>query len=228
MDGIFQRLLGASILRSTPARHPRPFRPGVWGGYTSAFRFQGVSSVYRTLSVLFLMLCAYPLAAQHNPYGVREDEPNADEPAPWKEGGTDLPAYPKEDDLVHFPVYGGSQGFDYYLDKASLSVGKDRLVRYTAVVKSRTGARNVLFEAINCRDGAYKTYAYGTQAGGFRALSNPAWRPLTESGGMAYRDELARQYLCSGYGTPRKMEEIIKRLGMADRLKFEEDRSHFY
>jgi hypothetical protein len=102
------------------------------------------------------------------------DRPFIDEPEPvtpesvvdkdtsWKEGSVSLPPWPKDGDLVEFQVDDPSSQFRQYIDGKHISVGSDGAVRYTLVVESRTGARNVSFEALRCTpEGAFKIYAYG-------------------------------------------------------------------
>ena len=81
----------------------------------------------------------------------------ADDPD-WKE--VDAPA-PPEFDLkrlvaVDVPV-GGELKFG--VDPATITIGKDWVVRYVLVASSRSGNFNAMYEAIRCATGEYKTYA---------------------------------------------------------------------
>jgi len=52
----------------------------------------------------------------------------------------------------------------HYIDGRHISVGADEVVRYTLVLESRSGVRNLSFEGLRCTpNGAFKVYAYGNQ-----------------------------------------------------------------
>lgn len=138
------------------------------------------------------------------------------EGAKWKEEKINLPGYPKSRHLMEFTVDTGGAPFDYYIDRESLSIGKDYVVRFTVVIKSRSGASNVLFEGIRCETEEYKTYAYGSHDEKFLKASNPSWNILTRSGGTAYRYELYTNYLCGSSPVPLQISEMIHRIEMDD------------
>ena len=133
----------------------------------------------------------------------------------WQEEGGGqvvLPNFPDEAGLLDFQVDDPAQAFTYGIDPASLSVGEDGVVRYTVVLKSRAGARNVFFEGIRCQTLEYKTYAHGTPEDRFQALRAPAWQGLSKSGSGRYRFELHTYFLCDRSHQPLPEHVILRRL----------------
>lgn len=110
----------------------------------------------------------------------------------WKEDDWTLPPWPKEESLAEFTPRGHSAN-KYYIDLDSISLGADRVVRYTAVVRSPSGASNVSYEGLRCKDAHYKLFALGTTQGTWSQVRNPQWQPVTYGG---YRFSLRRDYFC--------------------------------
>lgn len=144
--------------------------------------------------------------------GARPDNKNFIEPESWKEGQAVLPSYPGEKDLMEVSVDDADAGRTYYLDPKSLSVGADGVTRYTVVIVSRTGAKNVLFEGIRCDTREYKTYAYGALDNTLRALSEARWAPISGRGATVYRQQFYGYYLCSPQRFPWSPEQVIQRV----------------
>src|SRR3982074_2310115 len=73
----------------------------------------------------------------------------------------------KVDTLPPLPIYAtrvkvagpGITPLSFFIDKNSLSVGTDGVIRYTVVVKSPAGARNVNYEGIRCDNYNWRLYA---------------------------------------------------------------------
>lgn len=147
-----------------------------------------------------------------DPETVRPSE--IQEAPAWKEGRVDLPPWPRETDLVEYRPDLPGTTFRFYVDDRSLSRDpKDAVVRYTLVVESPSGTRNVSFEGIRCNlKGAYRTYAYGVD-GHFEPLGPSDWLPLAEKGPEAYRKDLWRNRFCVPRETrPRTLTEIRRAL----------------
>lgn len=144
--------------------------------------------------------------------GARPDNKSFIESEPWKEGKAALPSYPREEDLLQVSVDDADAGRTYYLDAKSLSVGADGVTRYTVVIVSRTGAKNVLFEGIRCDTREYKTYAYGALDNTLRALPEARWAPISGRGATVYRQQFYGYYLCSPQRSPWNPEQVIQRV----------------
>jgi hypothetical protein len=137
--------------------------------------------------------------------------PNVEE-YEWEEGEWNLPQLPSEESLLEFSVDQSKGRFTYFIDKNSLSISeKDGVVRYTLVVRSRTGANNIIYEGMRCPTREYKSYAYGNGRGEWRQARRPSWRPIYESGAGSYRFDLWNHYLCTITESRRlpTVEEII-------------------
>lgn len=108
-------------------------------------------------------------------------------------GAPELPPYPANDRLVPFFMSSASD-FKFFIDPASLSVGKDRLVRYTLVARSASGADNVSYEGMNCLTSEYIVYAYGAQGGW---VARPAqWRAIESRSVQRWHNTLSQEYFC--------------------------------
>lgn len=105
-----------------------------------------------------------------------------------------LPAYPRSEDLVEFEV-SAATGFRFFIDRASLSVGKDGVVRYTLVARSPAGVDNVSHEGIRCKSGTYKVYAYGRADGTWSERASD-WRQIEPRGVQRWHNALWREYFC--------------------------------
>ena len=141
-------------------------------------------------------LCALVLAAYA---GLGIAQPKSDweiemERRGWTEGEYKLPAPPKPDDLVEFYV-SPSTNFRFYIDRQSLSVGKDGVVRYTLLARSPAGAENVTYEGIRCAQGSYRVYAYGRPGGAWNERDSD-WRPIEPKTTQRWHQALWREYFC--------------------------------
>ena len=113
----------------------------------------------------------------------------------WKEDALVMPSYPLANDLIEVELSLPEFPFTLFIDSKSLSVGKDRVVRYTAVLRSRNGVENVSYEGILCRHSKVQRYAYGS-GGQFRPVRNRDWRFIRKDGQDRFRTELVGSYFC--------------------------------
>jgi hypothetical protein len=105
-----------------------------------------------------------------------------------------LPAAPRQANLLPFFVSSASE-FRFFVDGASISPGKDGVVRYTLIVRSPLGAETVSYEGIRCATGEVKSYAYG-RADGSWTVRPGAWRRFEARGVQRWHDALWREYFC--------------------------------
>lgn len=127
---------------------------------------------------------------------------------PWHEQSTKLPAFPRNADLV--PVAGpGDATLKLFVDKRSISLGKDRVVRLTYVLESPSGAHNVYYEGFRCSPARYKTYAFGTDKGVFQKMPGATWEPIPITETNNFRRLLYHDYLCTGFGVARSPKQIL-------------------
>ena len=134
------------------------------------------------------------------------------EPPPWQEQAIAVPAYPADADLLPFPVDLPALSQTFNIDSKSLSVGTDDVVRYSVVIVSGSGARNVLFEGLRCSTREYRTYAYGDASHDFRPAQSDKWQLVNQYGWGGFRAVLLRDYLCDRHLSPYHLNEIKHRL----------------
>ncbi|GMR07696.1 MAG: CNP1-like family protein [Gammaproteobacteria bacterium] len=180
-----------------------------------------VITIFKMLMLrIFLIIFSLTLVSAGQAIAVEESSSDLDnyfiEGEKWKEGKIILPRYPRSRHLMEFTVDSAGAPFEYFIDRESLSIGQDYIVRFTVVIKSKSGAENVIYEGIRCETQEYKTYAYGSQDEKFMKASNPSWNILTRSGGTAYRYELYANYLCGNSPVPLKISEMIRRIEVDD------------
>lgn len=168
--------------------------------------------------VLVLALAALRLAVAaedpvfDNLYG-EDGNPAFVEGKAWKERKFVLPAYPDTDsrDLIEVDLSINGFPFRLLIDPASVSAGEDWVVRYTAILKSRSGATNVFYEGIRCATSEFRRYANGGPEG-FKLSTTSRWRYIRSSGGSSrYRNVLLDRFICPA-PAPGKPGAVLRRL----------------
>ncbi|HEX2198623.1 MAG TPA: CNP1-like family protein [Burkholderiales bacterium] len=89
--------------------------------------------------------------------------------------------------------------FRYLVDAASLSVGADRIVRYTLVALSPSGVENITFEGLRC-SGEYRVYAVGRTRGPGWSGRPGQWRAVPRDPRTG-QNALLRRYFCPARAT---------------------------
>jgi hypothetical protein len=113
----------------------------------------------------------------------------------WKEGEAVLPAFPQSVDLVEFEV-SASTTFRFFIDRASLRVGEDGVVRYTLVARSPHGAETISFEGIRCNGGQVRIYAAGRRDGTWSPRLKSDWSEIQAKTIQRWHQVLRREYFC--------------------------------
>ena len=153
------------------------------------------------------MLAAGPAAAQRGPddYEAFIKHKNAsavfeDEKATWKEVELSLPKAPEETGLVQIDV-GSLSTNRFFVDQESLTVGSDGVIRYTMVVLSPSGARNVTYEGMRCDTAEKRLYAFGRADGSWSPAKSAGWQRI--EGGKLNQQHAAlyREYVCASGGS---------------------------
>lgn len=128
----------------------------------------------------------------------------------WEEGQTKIPPFPEDENLIEFRVTRPSAAFSYFIDANSLSYTKaDGIVRYTVVIRSKTGAKNVAFEGIRCSTKEYKTYAFGNGKGEFVKPRKLVWKGIMANNYTRYRKDLSDFYFCNIHILDLSAEKIL-------------------
>ena len=147
---------------------------------------------------------------EQDPHQLRREY---EEAAPWKEGSHAIPPLPAADALATVDVAPPGTPFTVALDTQHLSVGEDGVVRYSVVLTSASGTRNLFFEGMRCSVPAYITYAFSSGEGkAFEPMTEPQWQPLPSRGTGAFRVPLRLDYFCDKAMEPRPLAEIRERI----------------
>lgn len=131
----------------------------------------------------------------------------------WVENKVDtLPPLPQDSNLLPFEVSGNTP-LQFAIDRNSLTVGTDGVVRYTVVVTSPSGARNVNYEGIRCDTYEWRLYAGlnadhdgwdTTVANGFSRIENGELN--------AYHAALYQDYLCANKIPTGNAKQIVENI----------------
>lgn len=144
----------------------------------------------RRIGFVALGLChALALGQFKSEWELEQDRRN------WREREVRLPSYPKADALVEFQVSAASD-FRFFVDRSSISIGDDGVVRYTLVARSSAGAENVSYEGIRCQAGTYRVYAYGNPSAASWSPRESDWRPIEQKTLHRQHHALWREYFC--------------------------------
>ncbi len=122
-----------------------------------------------------------------------------DDPRDWAEGETRMPAYPRPESLLQFEV-ASVQNFGFFVDAESITPGKDGIVRFTLVARSRSGAETVTFNGFRCKTSEQKVYATGRTADkSWVAVRDSQWKTVEPKAIMRQNLALMRDFFCPGF-----------------------------
>ena len=194
---------------------------------------------HRALVPLALAAALALTACGHNRTGDLEDKLLMDpfNDKPFKEDAVTFPAPPVDRDAVPFDVGGRTDSpLRFAIDPKSVSIGKDNVVRYTVLITSKTGARNVNYEGLRCDTAERRIYAtlrndsnqwVGNRAVDMNETANAesasmnAYKPATDwqrvgnGGPTDYASALMRSYFCDvrSVAGDGKASTLVRRLG---------------
>jgi hypothetical protein len=136
-------------------------------------------------------------APELNSDGSPRFNSNFEEAEPWQELEIEMPAFPKQENLIEFYVSAVATN-NYFIDASTLAVGADGVVRYTLVVETSGGARNISFEGIHCKERNWKHYATGRSDGTWvkSRASRIDWRPIENKPVNRHHAALSRDLFC--------------------------------
>ena len=129
----------------------------------------------------------------------------------WKEGESALPPYPVAANVVQFEGGNREEG-RFYLDKTSITVGTDGVVRYTLIVLGDGGARAVSFEGLRCETREYRVYGYGRPDRTWSRPLESEWRRINYQYTNNYRAVLSVEYFCKGQAILLTARQIVAAL----------------
>ena len=141
----------------------------------------------RWLSILALPLFSVPSSADDG-FDVEFEQKS------WAEIEVQLPDFPETENLIPFRV---GYHFDtkFLIDGNSLSVGSDGVIRYTLLVISVSGAKNISYEGLRCETAERRVYAFGRPDKTWSKARGNQWSRLQGGSNNHYVD-LATNYFC--------------------------------
>ncbi|MEO8628187.1 MAG: CNP1-like family protein [Betaproteobacteria bacterium] len=141
---------------------------------------------------------------------------NAPEDEKFVEQQATPPAYPKDSDLREFALRGQTTN-RFFIDTSTLTVGKDRIVRFVMLIRSPANETNVRFAALRCKTREWKDYAFGRDDHTWAVDEDPEWRNIQMINLNNYQRTLYQDYFCSGgiltsepAGDSQKLVKLLK------------------
>ena len=129
----------------------------------------------------------------------------------WKESEAPPPPAFDVNKLLTFDVSPGST-LVFGVDPASVSISRsDSLVRYVMVATSGSGAKNVMYEALRCTTGEFKTYARYNPDGRWVQIANAQWRSMFGNP-TNYALQFAKAGACDSAAPPNSVAELVNKL----------------
>lgn len=97
------------------------------------------------------------------------------------------------------------------IDPATVTVGKDGVVRYVVVMSNATGSVNAVYEGIRCASDQVKVYARAGASGEWSVLPEPTWRDVNGNQPSKHALVFARLAACD-VRVANRLEDVIKAL----------------
>lgn len=120
---------------------------------------------------------------------------NEYEEKPWEEIEAQLPSFPKPESLESFFVSATTDN-KFMVDRDSISVGTDGVVRYTLVVVSSSGAQNVSYDGLRCSTTERRLYAFGRSDKTWSKARGNQWVKIQDSTLNRHHAALYFEYFC--------------------------------
>lgn len=162
----------------------------------------------RDMKILPALLLCLPLAAHAE---STDFDREFEQDKPWVEVAAQLPPYPKADNLIPFNVSSATHN-KFFVDAASISVGTDKVVRYTVVIEAAGGARNVSYEGMRCETGERRLYAFGHPDGTWSKARQASWEGIRSRSLLSYHKALYEDHFCPGGINVRDAKAAVESL----------------
>lgn len=138
-------------------------------------------------------------------------QPAVDDPD-WKESEVPPPPAFDVSKLITFDV-SPNASLVYGVDPSTIRISNsDGVVRYVVVATSASGARNVMYEAIRCSTGEFKTYARYSPDGHWSPLAHPEWRSLFENMPSKHALRFAKAGACDNAAPATSVDVLVNQL----------------
>ena len=156
-------------------------------------------------------------------YSENEDDvPFQDEKA-WQEANVQLPPAPQEANLVEYFVSPLTTAKSF-VDLNSLSIGSDKVVRFTLITKTSGGAVNTSYEGIRCESYEKKIYAFGRPDGSWTPARGAQWKQISDYGSNRQEAALYKDYFCENAILAGDLKTIVSRFRLKRPLTSTYDR----
>lgn len=139
------------------------------------------------------------------------------EQKPWAEIEVQLPAFPETGNLIPFRV-GYHTDTQYLIDGSSLSLGADGVIRYTLLVISASGAKNISYEGLRCATAERRVYAFGRPDKTWSKARGNQWNRLRGSTNNHYVDLYSNYFCIVGAPDFRNVDDIRRVLRSGGRV----------
>lgn len=161
-------------------------------------------SVLRTSLAAFGLLGVFvgPVCA-----GFEEDR----EAKKWEEAEVRLPAAPGKEGLLGFYVSATTDN-KFFVDPTSIAIGGDGVVRFTLVIVTEGGGRNVSFEGMRCETRERRAYAFGHPDGTWAKSRSSQWERVREAVNNRHYAALFQEYFCPAGLVVRSAEDAVSAL----------------
>lgn len=155
-------------------------------------------SNFRKYASFFLLLVS--------PYALAAGFDSEYEEKRWEEIEAQIPAFPAAEGLLAFYVSATTEN-RFMVDRESIAVGADGVVRYTLVVTSLSGAQNVSYEGLRCSSVERRLYAFGRSDKTWSKARSNQWTKIQESTLNRHHSALYYEYFCPNGNIVRDAEE---------------------
>lgn len=137
----------------------------------------------------------------------------------WREVEAPPPPALRTQGLIPLDIPGATLRFG--IDPQSITVGRDRVVRYVVVATSSTGTVNGFYEGIQCEGGLVKVYARHNPDSGWVPARSAEWQPIHSTANTRHSLHIARNGVCQGRGVNGTPRQIISDLRAPVDTRFE-------
>lgn len=158
-----------------------------------------------TLSLPIVSFAQRPI--NQHPVVAPEDDKDKTE---WVEEAVTPPPYPQDADLIAVAMAATSN--EFFVDRKSISIGADKVLRYTMLIRSNAGAVNVTYEGIRCETREKKLFHMGRKDGTWGAARAAKWSLISASGAVTYQKILMNDFFCPKEVSVKSAEEAINAL----------------
>jgi hypothetical protein len=163
------------------------------------------------VSLLALAVCSAAAAASAQ---VAPTDPD------WKEIDAPPPPALRTTGLIPLDV-AGPTSLRFGIDPASVTVGRDSIVRYVVVATSASGTINAMYEGIRCDSGDVKVYARHSRDNGWVPSRGAQWQSLQSTPNSRHSLAIARSGACLGQSPNGSAAQIVQDLRAPIDRRFE-------